>query len=68
VRAVGEVEVLVLRAKEVRWALEHDTSVRAELVAAIETRQRELRAAHAANAAARAAAAAAAGAAAALSV
>jgi CRP-like cAMP-binding protein len=59
VRAVGEVEVLVLRGREVRWALEHDTSVRAELVAAIETRQRELRDAHAANAARAAAAAAA---------
>jgi CRP-like cAMP-binding protein len=65
VRAVGEVEVLVLRGREVRWALEHDTSVRAELVAAIETRQRELRDAHAAHAARAAAAAQAAAAAAA---
>ena len=40
--AVTEVEAAVLRAREVRWALQHDQSVRREIVAAIEQRQREL--------------------------
>jgi len=41
--AVTRVEAAVLRAREVRWALRHDESVRREIVTAIETRQRELR-------------------------
>ena len=40
--AVTEVEAAVLRAREVRWALQHDESVRSEIVNAIEQRQREL--------------------------
>ena len=51
VRAVGDVEVLVLAPRHLHWVLAHDTRVRAELVAAMEQRQRELRAAHAAAAA-----------------
>lgn len=49
VRAVEHMEVLVLPAKRLHWVLAHDTSVRAELVAAVEQRQRELRAARAAS-------------------
>ena len=51
VRAVGDVEVLVLAPRHLHWVLAHDTRVRAELVAAMELRQRELRAAHDAAAA-----------------
>ena len=40
--AVTKVEAAVLRAREVRWALQHDESVRREIVLAIEQRQREL--------------------------
>ena len=40
--AVTRVEAAVLRAREVRWALQHDESVRREIVLAIEQRQREL--------------------------
>ena len=40
--AVTKGEAAVLRAREVRWALQHDESVRREIVLAIEQRQREL--------------------------
>ncbi len=55
VRALSEVEVLVLRAKEMQWVLANDSSVHSELLAAVEQRQRELRHAHELNAAQRAA-------------
>jgi CRP-like cAMP-binding protein len=40
--AVTEVEAAVLRAREVRWALSHDETVRHEILTAVEQRQREL--------------------------
>lgn len=40
--AVTEVEAAVLHAREVRWALQHDESVRREIVTAVEQRQKEL--------------------------
>ena len=57
VRAVGEVEVVVLRAQALRWVLANDNGVRQELCAAIKLRQRELHAARELNASERAAAA-----------
>jgi hypothetical protein len=58
VRAVTEVEVLVLRAKEVQWVLRmvrNDLSIQQELMTAIAQRQRELAEARKLNAAERAA-------------
>jgi hypothetical protein len=49
VKAVSEVEVLVLRRRQLEWIMQHDGRVREELVAAIELRQAELRAAHSAH-------------------
>ena len=56
VRAVGEVEVLVLRPQSLSWVLTNDIGVRQELCAAIRLRQRELHAARELNASERAAA------------
>ena len=56
VRAVGEVEVLVLRPQSLCWVLANDNGVRQELCAAIRLRQRELHAARELNASERAAA------------